>query len=293
LAQRWRDKLVSDVTPDDIYDLVDEVRTKGTPGLKVRTAMSDSAARVALMRLNRFFSWSIQQRLITTNPAAGVWRPPPGASRERVLSDGELKLLWAACDDIGQSFGAALRLLILTGQRRGEVGGMRWDELSEDHDTWTLRGSRTKNGRTHVVPLSRQARDLIASVRRVEGPFVFTSDGRTHAAGWSAVKRRLDFKIAELARAEGTTVPPWVTHDIRRSVATNLQKLGIRLEVTEATLNHVSGARAGIVGVYQRHQYADEKRQALNLWAAHVEKIVDARAKRTLPHPVGVEPASN
>jgi hypothetical protein len=98
--------------------------------------------------------------------------------------------------------------------------------------------------------------------------------------------------MAELARAENATVPAWVTHDLRRTCATNLQKLGVRLEVTEATLNHVSSSRGGIVGVYQRHQYGDEKRAALDQWAAHVEKIVDARAKRTLPHPVGVAPAS-
>jgi integrase len=209
-----------------------------------------------------------------------------------VLSDLEIKWLWRAAGDLGEPFGPALRLLLLTGQRRGEVGGIRWDELSDDRSTWTLPSSRTKNGRSHVVPLSPAAQDLIASVRIIGQRYVFTTDGQSHAAGWSRIKVQLDARMAELARAENADVPAWVTHDIRRTVATGLQRLAVRLEVTEAVLNHVSGSRGGIVSVYQRHQYADEKRAALDLWAAHVEKIVDARAKRTLPHPVGVAPAS-
>jgi integrase len=233
LAQRWRDKLVSEITADDIHDLVAEMRSKGTPGLKVRTAMSDSAARVALLRLSKFFSWSVQQRLATANPTTGVWKPAAGPARERVLSDNEVRWLWRAAGDLGEPFGPALRLLLLTGQRRSEVGGMTWAELSEDRSTWTLPASRAKNGRVHVVPLPRQAQELIASVRVVGGPFIFTTDGETHAAGWSKIKK-LDARIAELARAENATVPPWVTHDLRRTCATGLQKLGVRLEVTEA-----------------------------------------------------------
>ena len=244
-------------------------------GSKSRTAMSDSAARVALLRLSKFFSWSVQQRLATANPTAGVWKPAAGPARERVLSDLEIRWLWRAAGDLGEPFGPALRLLLLLGQRRGEVGGMRWDEL--DGDTWTLPASRTKNGRVHVVPLPRQAQEQIASVRVIGGPFIFTTDGETHAAGWSKIKLRLDARMAELGRAESATVPPWVTHDLRRTCATGLQKLGVRLEVTEAVLNHASGSRAGIVSVYQKYQYGDEKRAALDQWAAHVEKIVSGQ----------------
>jgi integrase len=276
LAQRWRDKLVSEITADDIHDLVDEIRTKGTPGLKVRTAVSDSAARVALLRYSKFFSWAVQQRLATANPTAGVWRPAVGPARERVLSDAEIKWLWRAAGDLGEPFGPVLRLLLLTGQRRGEVGGMRWDEL--DGDVWNLPASRTKNKRPHVVPLSRQAQELIASVHRVAGAgHVFTTDGESHAAGWSKIKRRLDERMLELARGDGAIIPPWVLHDIRRSVATGLQRLGIRLEVTETVLNHQGGSRGGIVGVYQKYQYGDEKRAALDLWSTHVEKIISGQ----------------
>ena len=133
------------------------------------------------------------------------------------------------------------------------------------------------------MPLSNLARDLIASVHRVEGPFVFTSDGRTHATSWSAVKVKLDARMGELARAENASVPPWVTHDIRRTVATGLQRLGIRLEVTEAVLNHVSGTRAGIVGVYQRHSFSDEKRAAMQAWARHVEAVTSGELATVVP----------
>jgi integrase len=182
-------------------------------------------------------------------------------------------------------------LLILTGQRRGEVAGMTWGELSEDLATWTLPGARTKNGIAHVVPLSGPARDLLRSVlladeneakrimadRRTSGALVFPGALGTAFAGWSKAKRALD--DARRDRATGIPAPsvPWNVHDLRRTVATGLQRLGVRLEVTEAVLNHVSGSRGGIAGVYQRHDWATEKRAALESWAAHVVSIVEGR----------------
>jgi integrase len=108
--------------------------------------------------------------------------------------------------------------------------------------------------------------------------YVFSTTGDVPVSGWSKVKHRLDARMAELSRAEKASVPPFTIHDLRRTCATGLQKLGVRLEVTEAVLNHSSGTRGGIVGVYQRHQYADEKREALERWAAHVEGIVCGQA---------------
>ena len=275
LAERWALKPVSEISDDDIHSLVDEVRSVGVPGLRRRrTGASNSVARVIYGRLNKFFSWLIERRVLKANPCLGVWRPPVGDARERTLTDQEVRWLWAAADSLGYPFGPALRLLLLLGQRRGEVGGMRWDELSDDRTIWTLPASRAKNSRPHVVPLPRQAQELIASVPVITGPFIFTTDGKTHAAGWSKIKLRLDRRMAELASAENAAIAQWTIHDIRRTVATGLQRLGVRLEVTEAVLNHQSGSRAGIVAVYQRHQYFDEKRAALEQWGAHVEKIV-------------------
>src|SRR5207248_2399743 len=155
-------------------------------------------------------------------------------------------------------FGAIVRLLILTGQRREEVGGMTWTELNGDFSTWTIAASRTKNGTPHVVPLADRTREVLRTLPRT-GALVMPGD-RPPApfSGWSKAKARL---VAESGIAD------WVLHDLRRTMATGLQRLGVRLEVTEAVLNHISGSRAGIVGIYQRHDWASEKRAALDAWA--------------------------
>jgi integrase len=292
LAERWRDKTVSEVTADDIHHLVDEIRERGVPGLaRRRQGPSDSVARVSLARLSKFFSWlMMERRLVEKNPCVGVWRPDSGPARERCLSDAEVRWFWLACGDLGEPFNNLIRLILLTGQRKNECAKMTWNELQGD--VWHLPAERAKNGRDHVVPLSRLALEQIHGLHPVGTTYVFSTTGDVPVNGWTKVKHRLDDRMAELARAEKANVPPWTIHDLRRTCATGLQKLGIRLEVTEAVLNHQGGSRGGIVGVYQKYQYGDEKRAALDEWAAHVEKIVDARAKRTLPHPVGVSPAS-
>jgi integrase len=139
---------------------------------------------------------------------------------------------------------------------------MTWAELSDDLSTWTIPASRAKNGATHIVPLSAQAQDLLRSLAQfgelVFGPF----------NNWSTAKAALDAKSG---------VTNWRLHDLRRTAATGLQRLGVRLEVTEQVLNHISGSRAGIVGVYQRHDFASEKRAALDAWGEHVRAVVEGR----------------
>ena len=273
LADRWRVRPVTEITPDDIHDLVDEIRQRGVPGWARRNG-GDSVAWVAHARIAKFFSWLIERRVIAANPCSAVRRPDASTPRERVLSDTELRWFWLACGALGEPFGPLLQLLLLTGQRRSEVAEMTWTELSGD--TWSLPASRTKNARAHTVPVSRQARDLIAGVHRIGDGFIFSTNGSTHVSGWSKTKRRLDAKMLDLARAEkpDATIPPWTVHDLRRTVASGLQKLGVALPVTEKILNHVSGSFGGITGVYQRHEYASERRDALERWAAYVEGIV-------------------
>ena len=233
-------------------------------------------ARVSLARLSKFFSWlMMERRLVEKNPCVGVWRPNSGPARERCLSDAEVRWLWLACGDLGEPFNNLIRLILLTGQRKNECAKMTWSELQGD--VWHLPADRAKNGRAHVVPLSRLALEQIHGLHPVGTTYVFSTTGDVPVNGWSKVKHRLDARMAELARAEKASVPPWTIHDLRRTCATGLQKLGVRLEVTEAVLNHSSGTRAGIVGIYQRHQYADEKREALEQWAAHVEGIVSGQ----------------
>ena len=192
----------------------------------------------------------------------------PAVRRDRVLSDDEIRSVWKATGGPG-AFNAIVRALLLTGQRREEVSGLTWDELDQDLSAWTLPAARSKNGKPHVVPLSEEMQTLLRAqpARSKETDLVFPGE-RSVFSGWSKSKARLD-------RRSG--VPDWTLHDLRRTMATGLQKLGVRLEVTEAVLNHVSGSRAGIVGVYQRHEWADEKRAALNAWGEHVAAIVEGR----------------
>jgi integrase len=240
------------------------------------------------------FAWAVKRGAVRINPFADLAVDKSIAKRERVLSDGELAEIWHVAADAAWPYGTIIRLLILTGQRRGEVAGMTWGELSEDLETWTLPGHRTKNGEVHVVSLSAPARDPLRALlpddaneakrvlndRRATGALVLPGAAATPFAGWSKAKRALDKAIIE-ARVKSAASPaplvPWSVHDLRRTVATGLQRLGVRLEVTEAVLNHISGSRGGIAGVYQRHDWAAEKRAALDAWAAHVVSIVEGR----------------
>ena len=182
--------------------------------------------------------------------------------RDRVLTDRELAAVYRAAGEIGWGFGAMVQLLALTGQRRNEVAGMQWDELDLRAKTWTIPKERAKNAEGHIVPLSPQAVAIIEALPRIVGsPYVFTTTGTSCISGFSKGKAELDAMVK---------LPAWRLHDLRRTVATGMAKLGVDLPVIERVLNHVSGSFAGIVGVYQKHKYQDEMRKALDAWAAHV-----------------------
>jgi integrase len=224
--------------------------------------------------IRKLFSWSVARDIIAASPCVGVETPAVVESRDRVLTDDEIKRLWSAAGELGHPFGHITKFLLLTGQRRDEVAGMAWGEI--DARLWTIPKERAKNSKTHDVPLSDAALAVLDEVRlapRVYSPngLMFTKTGETPASGFSKAKTQLDKRM-------GTGVPPWRLHDIRRTVATGMQKLHIPLEVTEAVLNHISGSRAGIVGIYQRHEYFDEKRQALETWGRYVTALVKGQA---------------
>jgi integrase len=244
------------------------------------------------------FAWALKRGMVQSNPFAQLPVAKSIAKRERVLSDDEIGEIWRAAGNAASPYRTIIRLLILTGQRRGEVAGINWGEISDDLATWTMPGERTKNGAPHMVPLSAPVRDLLRALqpddaneakraiadRRASGTLVLPGGMGTPFAGWSKSKATLD-KAIMAARAKGAAdagtspapLAPWSVHDLRRTVATGLQRLGVRLEVTEAVLNHISGSRGGIAGVYQRHDWAAEKRAALEAWAAHVTAVVAGR----------------
>jgi integrase len=221
------------------------------------------------------WSWAFRRGYVSSNPLAAMDKPPAPAARERVLSDSEIALIYRAAGSLHPVWAAFFRLLVLTGQRRSEVAGMKWDELDRTAATWTIPAARAKNGKVHIVSLPETALQLLDERAGGQGwpsvGHVLTTTGRTPVSGISKAKAALDDLVVT-----GSALPmaPWRLHDIRRTVATGLQRLGVRFEVTEAVLNHVSGSKGGVAGIYQRHDWAEEKRAALEAWATHVERLL-------------------
>lgn len=274
LADRWRDRGIDSIDGDDIHGIVDEAREQGVPGLKRRAdGPTEARARAMFAALSMMFKWLISKRRVHKNPCTDVTRPDTPQARDRVLTNTEIVAFWRAADAERTEFGAALKLLLLTGSRLNEVTGMRRAELSDDGTTWTLPKERTKNCRAHVVPLPPLARELIETAPTT-GDLVFTTDGAHPVVVGSKIKHRLDAAMK---------CPPWRIHDLRRTAATGMAEIGIMPHVIEACLNHVGGAKAGVAGVYNRAAYGPEKAAALARWAAHVDGLVSGRVADYVP----------
>jgi len=279
---------------------------KGKPLPSIRradiTAVLDAlpTKQTALRRkvyavVRRMFGWAVGRGDIPRSPLEGFEAPPAPDARDRTLSDDELRLAWMAAGTLNYPFASLYRLLITTGQRREEVSGLDWRELNRAATEWTLPGARSKNGKASIVPLSPLViaeLDVIAEGEKwPKGGLVLTTTGETAVSGYSRGKTRLDAAMIKQARKEAESVGenpdhveimPWRVHDLRRTLATGLQRLGVRFEVTEAVLNHVSGSKAGVAGVYQRHDWKQEKRHALDAWARHVELVVGGSDKTNI-----------
>lgn len=223
-------------------------------------------ARAALSGL---FSYAVGEGICEANPTIGTNRPTAETSRDRVLTDAELAAIWRCCRD--DDYGFLVRVLMLTGQRREEVGGMDEAELDLPGAVWTIPASRTKNKRAHTVPLAPATVDLLTRKPRIQGRALVFGLGVGGFSGWSNSKERLDKRIAE----SGAVVAPWRLHDLRRSAASGMARLRTPVETIEKVLNHSSGTFRGVVGIYQRHDYADEKREALIRWAEHIVKLCE------------------
>jgi len=231
------------------------------------------AANRARASLSALFSWAIGEGIANDNPVAGTNKPTEEISRDRVLTSKELAFTWKLAGEA--DYGAIVRLLILTGQRREEVGGMLWSEIDLDAALWSIGAARTKNGQPHDVPLSPAALSILRSLSRQDDRDYVFGSRLGPFQGWSNAKAALDARIVEgLGSKKGgaATLSPWRLHDIRRTVATQLAEKGVLPHVVEAILNHISGHKAGVAGVYNRASYAKEKREALNRWADFVAK---------------------
>jgi integrase len=239
---------------------------------EITKAHGRTSAGRSRANLSALFGWAMREGLLEANPAIATNDPAAGSvSRDRVLDPREIKRIWDACGD--DDFGAIVRLLLLSGQRRNEIADLRWSEIDLDSAVITLPAARTKNKRQHVVPLSSAALSILKARPRVRD-LVFGAGDRGFTT-WSHSKHALDAAIGKL--------PAWTLHDLRRSCATGLAELGVQPHVIEAVLNHVSGHKAGIGGVYNRATYENEKRTGLARWAAHLLAIVEGRTTNIVP----------
>jgi integrase len=227
----------------------------------------DVTANRVRATMSAMFTWGMREGLILANPVAYTNKRDE-RPRERILSDSELRLVWTALGD--NQYGTIVRLLLLTGQRMSEIAALGWSEIDFHRGVISLPGKRTKNGRPHEVPMAPTVRSLLAAQPKSNGrEFVF-GEGVGPFSGLSRRKEALDKSIAAL---NGKPLPAWVHHDLRRSVATGMAELGIQPHIIEAVLNHVSGHKGGIAGIYNRAQYGGEKAQALARWDEHISIV--------------------
>jgi integrase len=260
----WRGRSIHDIKRRDVIDLVESIAAD-RPYLANRT--------VAV--LSKLFNWLMARDVLAASPVAGVERPHKEKARTHTLTDPELRALWLACED-GDPFTQAIKLMVLSGTRRNEAAHLKYVEIDEPRRLWVLPATRSKNGREHLIPLSSQAWALIQAQPRIAGcPYVFSADGRGPVVGFAKAKTRISAKA-------GLEESSWRLHDLRRTCAAGLQRLGISVSVIEKALNHQSGVFRGIVSTYQTHDYAEEIRVALQRWSNYVEELAADRPSQTV-----------
>jgi integrase len=262
MVPAWGKRSVHDIRKRHVIELVEGIAER-------HPVMANRALAV----IRRFFRWLRSRDVVALSPCDGVGMPSVEKPRDRALSHPEIRALWAALDTIGGPLSAAIKLMLLTGTRRSEAGELPRTELKGD--VWSLPAERAKNKAAYIIPLSDQALAVIEQQSRIDGcPFVFTIDGSKPVSNFSHVKKEIDAHMKPEA--------PWRLHDLRRTVATNLQKLNVPIHVTERLLNHRNGTVSGIAAVYQVHDYADEKRAALAAWGREIERIVKGESAKII-----------
>jgi integrase len=241
--------------------------------VRVARESGNPAATQARAKLSSLFSWAMTMGMVEANPVIGTPEPAANESRERVLSDDELAAVWTACGD--DEFGKIVRLLILTACRRQEIGGMAWGEFSPDGMKWTLPAERSKNHRPHMLPVMPMMRSILDTVPHMAGrDLLFGERADRGFTKWDVGKHDLDQRA-------GLT-DEWHLHDVRRTVVTRMGDLGVQPHVVEQILNHQSGHKRGVAGVYNKSPYANEVRNALATWHDHIRTLVEGGERKVL-----------
>lgn len=254
VVSRWGNRCVHAIGKRDIVELASEIAQRGTP----------MAANTLLKVIKTFLNWCVGRAVIDASPAEGVPLPGKEVARDRVLTNNELASVIRAGRQIGGAYGGIVEMLALTGQRREEVAQMVGDEIDFNSRTWTLPGSRTKNGKPHIVHLSEACIKLIKRASR-SGSYVFSISGVRPFQNFTNAKRALD----ELSGVTG-----WRLHDLRRTCVSGMARLGVPPHVADKILNHQSGTISGVAAVYQRHDFLAERKLALERWGQYIETLV-------------------
>jgi integrase len=264
-----RDRPIAEIARADIAARLQDIS-------KARGPISAARARDALSAL---FGWAMREGLCEANPVIATNDPGAGRpSRDRVLTMAELAVIWRACGD--DDFGRIVRLLMLTGCRRSEIGGLKWHEVDSERGTITIPGDRAKNGRSLTLALPPVALDILRAAPRRDGRDNIFGRRDRGLTTWSSSTAALHQRIATI---EGKPLPHWTLHDLRRSVATHMAELGVQPHIIEALLNHVSGHKRGVAGIYNRARYDREIASALALWVEHVTAVVEGRKHKVVP----------
>jgi integrase len=290
IVEPWRGRRLSAIRRADIHELLDRIVDRGAPIVANRT----------LSALRRMCSWAIERGLVEASPCDKVRAPAAETSRDRVLTDDEIRVAWAAFEGVGWPSGSVAQMLLLTGQRLREVGEARWSEIDLAAKTWTIPKERAKNGVAHEIPLSEAALRILDALPRVEAGrrpagFIFTANGHSAVSNFSHAKDAFDKAIEATV---GAPMPHWTLHDLRRSAASGMAGLGIAPHVVEAVLNHKGGSIKGVAAVYNRYSYSAEKRAALEAWGRRLDALVTGapagnvvelarRDERRRPNPAG------
>jgi integrase len=260
-AMAWEGRPLAEIAKADIHRVLDGIVARGAP----------ISANRAFTQLRKMCRWALSRGIIEHSPCEGIQAPSTEKPRDRVLSLEELRLVWRAAEKLGYPYGPITQLLILTGARRSEIGRITWDEIDFEKRLWTLPAERSKNKRAHVLPLSPQVVAILQSLPRFAGSkMVFSPSGKIPDS-FAYAKIRLD---AAIAAENGEQLPAWIFHDFRRCVASGIAALGVNLPTIERALNHVSGSFGGVTGIYQRHSFADEVRDAMERWGRRIEALV-------------------
>jgi integrase len=286
LAATWAHRPLASIMPPEITAIVQQARTRPLAGRRVSVKGESPSRALALFHaLSRFFAWCVETHRLERSPVT-MRAPHFAADRNRVLSPEEIRALWTCCEEwegtgISPWHAAAIKLLLITGQRRQEITELTWEEI--EGGELVLGPSRTKNKRQHVLPLPKMVLTILESVPRVAGsPYVFSADGVRPIGNWSRAKKALDAAMAvrlglgrgsEVIRLAPERLKPWRIHDLRRTMSTNLARIGVAIHVNERCLNHVSGSLGGLVGIYQRYSYRQEILDALERWAEELTRM--------------------